>query len=301
MPDVYFWLEPGGTGNIFGDSIGFSALNGFADGVEVLDGVKGLHMPPIRTARVPVAGIAGQRRQSTQHDMKPYALPLIVQGASEEALTALLRRWRVRFNPVRGDGQLWVATTDGRLLALTCRYASGMEIDQSADSRFPGAQLAIPTFEADDPYWYDVVETSGGWVLGGVVPKWFAPSDSKRILPLQFAPSSINGTSTLVNDGEVDSWPSWAITGPGAVITVTNETTGRAFSWTGTLADGDRLTIATRPGLESVLVNGVEAWDLFSGDLWPLIEGPDVVTVTLSDATSSSRIDGSFRNGWLGP
>lgn len=300
MADQYYWLEPGGTFNFLGTSTGFTALNGFTNGIEILDGVKGLHMPPIRRVHQAVADVPGTRLMALEHDMRSFDLPIAIRGGSEEELRALMRAWRQRFDPRRGDSQLIVTTLDGLLLALTCRYAQGLEVDESSQSgRSAGFQPAVLTFEADDPYWYDVGEQTQSWVVGGTIPTWF---QSGNILPIVLGASSLSGETTLDVGGEVQTWPIWTIAGPASGIVVANLTTGQTFGWGSTLVDTDVLTVDTRPGIKQVLLNGGPAQDaLTSYDLWPLVTGANDVQVSVSGATAGSQVSVSWHNAYLGP
>lgn len=301
MADRFFWLEPGAT--IFTPGA-FNELTAPTLGVARGQGGTGLHMPPIRRTHLQVAGLAGTRLQTIQHDMRVVDLPFRFAAGSEEALRALLRTWRRRLDPLRGPGQLWCIADDGRAFILTGHYVQGLELDESTTNRATSdlnrepSQLAVLAWEADDPYWYDAIEQSAGWVLGGPVPKWFTP----RWLPIVLAPSSLTGRATIANAGEVDAWPRWTISGPGSTITVTNVTTGRSFTWAGSLDDTDQLVVDTSPGVKTVTVNGVDAFGLLTGwDMWPLVTGANDVAVSLSESTADSRIDVAYRNGWLGP
>jgi len=302
MSDAFFWLEPGAVLNFLGPGFGVSALNGFADGAEIVEGVHGLHMPPIRRTHAPIAGVPGTRLLTVAHDMRTFDLPLMIRGGSEQDLRVQLRAWRRRFDPTRGDGQLLVATDDGKLLSIACRYAQGLEADEGASTRFPGVQLAVVTFEADDPYWYDLALQTQSWAMGGTVPLWFDVGTSKNILPVTLGASSLSGLTTLNVDGEARTWPVWTFAGPGSNLILTNLTTGRSFAWSNTLADSDVLVIDTRPGVKTVLLNGAPAGDaLTAWDLWPLEVGANDVQVTVSSSTTTSQVTVEWHTAWLGP
>lgn len=302
MSEAFFWFEPGGVFNLLGSTIGFNGINGEAS-LTLLAGGTGLEMPPVRRTHEAVAGVAGTRLRVVEHDMRTVDLAVMLEGSSDAQLRTEMRAWRQRFDPKRGDSQLWCLSSDGYFTALTCRYAEGLDKviqGQSADQN-EGVQLAVVTLEADDPYWYDIGEIFASWTLGGAIPKWFDPGTSKAILPIQLAASSVVGRQILDNDGEVDAWPRWTISGPGSAISVQNNTTGRVFTWSQTLGDEDQLVIDTFPGVKTVELNGDWAFGaLTKYDLWPLVKGPNDVTVTVADATTDSRVDVSFRRGWLG-
>lgn len=285
------WYDPTGTR---------STLTGFMEGVEVLEGVHGLQMPAIRTNRAPVAGLPGTRLQNVQHDFRTIDIPVLFEATSAEQLRDLLATWRHRFDPTRGDGQLWYVTSTATR-TLTCRYMEGLEADEDSAHFSPTRQTAVLVFAADDPYWYDFNTSSQSWALAGTVPKWFAPP-TKSILPLSFASSAVNGTNSIFNDGEVEAWPKWTIDGPATAITVTNDLTDETFTWAHALAAGERLVIDTRPGVKTVLWNAAPAFSyLTSYQLFALAPGLNIVTVALAGAAAGSNVTVEWKPAYLGP
>jgi hypothetical protein len=163
----------------------------------------------------------------------------------------------------------------------------------------------VLAFEADDPYWYDVLETTQSWGLGGTIPKWFDPGTSKRILPVQLAASSLGGggTSALAIDvdGQVQTWPTWTLYGAAATVVVDNETTGKSFALDAGLAAGDVLELDTRPGIKTVLKNGAAAFSLLTAwDLFPLVPGDNAINVTITGADANTELVAAWRPAWLG-
>lgn len=63
------------------------------------------------------------------------------------------------------------------------------------------------------------------------------------------------GLSVVTYTGTVGAWPQIEITGPGRVLTLRNESTGRELAFDLVLQDGEKLTIDLTPGHKSVVSN----------------------------------------------
>jgi hypothetical protein len=79
------------------------------------------------------------------------------------------------------------------------------------------------------------------------------------------------GAGTAVNSGDVDAWPLFEITGPVDSPIITNETTGRAFTVSGTILAGSTLTIDARSGVVT------PASFRLVGRPWSLQTGPNFI------------------------
>lgn len=85
--------------------------------------------------------------------------------------------------------------------------------------------------------------------------------------------------STVVNNGDAISYPTFVVNGAGTTFTVTNETTGQSFVLGTTLTASEYITVDSlaRTVTRS---NGQNGFGVFSGDFIYLIAGNNYITVT---------------------
>ncbi len=293
MTETWSWIDPTGAA---------VSMDAFAAGLMVVEGVEGRGIPPIRRTRDVVAGQPGSRLRDVKHDMRTLTMPVFVKGATETDRSNTLEAWMGRIDPSRGTGALDLTNATGITRRLYCRYAQGLELVEDGSHRFPGAQLAVVTFEADDPYWYDANATSIRFSATSTVPKFFNTSGTiKRILPITLGASAVLGGATVTADSDVEVWPKWTVTGPGSSLVIRNNTTGREFLWSGTLTTGQSLIVDTRPGIGTVLrETGLNMFSyLTAWDLWPFIPGINDIDVTMSGTSAGSAILAEWTNRHL--
>lgn len=247
-------------------------------------------MPPvtIHTVRVPQA--QGGRFRHARHDERLATLPVVVPGAT--AGRDELRRWAKALDPVKGEGTLTVVqgTHPGR--QLVCAYEAGL--DDFAEE-YPHLGLTTLAFRAADPYWQDAAESS---VIGTIDPRayqWFP------FLPLVLGASDVFTAVTIDNTGDVDSWPVVSTVGPGVDLVVANETTGESWSYLDPIAAGSTLIVDHRPGHKTARLNGFNAFGRLTDDsvLWPLVPGPNRISINFDAATTASSVTFGWRNRWL--
>ena len=148
----------------------------------------------------------------------------------------------------------------------------------------------VLSFLCTDPYWYDAIVnitlvnaiTSGAQIL-------FFP-----FFPMALAPSSQLAQQVITNAG-LQTWPVWTITGPGSDLALLNVTTGKVLSFSGlTLSAADTLVIDTRPGIKSIMLNGVtNEWAhvvVASSSLWPLEPGANDIIITMNSTTVDTSV-----------
>lgn len=276
MGDRYEWIGPDG---------GVTAL-------AVRDPKRGRGMPPIAFTLEPVPEQAGARIREVRHDVRPVDLTVLLSAADEAALRAKVRNLLVAMDPVRGDGRLRCHPANGAPARdLVCRYRQGLELEETDPEWMP----VVVTFLAADPYWRDATETLVEFGAG----RQFFP-----FFPLEVSPETTLGTSEVRNDGDVDAWPVWQVVGPGDNPSIRNDTTGEVVALTGvTLAAGETVTIDTRPGIKTVTgPGGVNLYPnlTLASTLWPLIRGPQSITVDVANTTGASRVNLLYRRRYLG-
>lgn len=147
-----------------------------------------------------------------------------------------------------------------------------------------------PLFTDEDPV---VVSFEAPPVSGGVPP----------LPPILLQPSTVLGTTSVVNSGNADAYPIWTITGPGTP-TLTNVTTGRSFGLDVALSSGEVVTVDTRPAQQSAVDNtDTDRWsDLVKSsprDLWTLPPGVNELNMALAGSGAGSKIEMSYVRRWL--
>ncbi|HKX72313.1 MAG TPA: hypothetical protein VJM75_13840 [Acidimicrobiales bacterium] len=247
-------------------------------------------MPPvtIHTIRVPQA--QGGRFRHARHDERLATIPVVVPGPT--AGRDELRRWATALDPLKGEGTLTVVQGDHPGRQLVCVYETGLE---SFAEEYALLGLATLAFRAADPYWQDATEQQLIATIGSTVLTWFP------FLPLVLGASDIFAAPTITNTGDVDAWPIITTLGPGTDLNVRNDTTGQAWHFTGSIAAGSTLVVDHRPGHKSVRLDGVNAFGRLTDDsvLWPLVPGPNRVSIGFASGTAASKVTFTWRNRWL--
>lgn len=120
--------------------------------------------------------------------------------------------------------------------------------------------------------------------------------------------STISGSGTLTNNGNVEFWPVIVVDGPASVFSITNDDTGASIVYVGDDLPGGQdigpgdigeidtfrntmyLGIGGAPGDDDNLKAGI---DVLNTDFWPLVPGTTNVTVAGASA------DFLLNNAWL--
>lgn len=276
MGDVYTFVEPDGVETV----------------LPVFDPKVGRGMPPIELVEQAVPGQAGARLRDVRHGVRILDLTTAVRGPGDAQVRADLRAWLRRVDPVRGEGIIRCDTVAGDSREIGVRYAGGLELEETD----PTWHVQVVTFHALEPYWRDAADTAATFTRGENLE--FFP-----ILPLELAPGSVWAAPSIDNVGDVDSWPTWTITGPATSLALVNATTGERLDLSTTLAVGDTVTIDTRPGVKTIRDgDGVNLYpDLGVGSsLWPLTRGSNTVEITLEGASDASSVGLAYRARYLG-
>lgn len=278
--EIFEWIDPDGT----------------TTELDVEWDVDGRFMPPSRRVEEEVPLQAGSRVRSVRHGPRDLRMLCWFEAATEEALRTQLRALIRTMDPTRGDGRLRITAPAGDQRELTCRYVAGLEMpEQLGDTAGPGLQRAAVVLRATDPFWYDVATTSATYETG--TPATFFP-----FFPLRLSASEVFADATLDNGGDVETWPVWTIVGPGSEIVLRNLTTGKALTLDHTLADGESVTIDTRPGSKTVLdQDGVSRFSSLtaSSSLWPLERGSNSIRVEVTGATAATAVTVAFKKRYL--
>lgn len=275
------WLDPNGT----------------ATTLWVEYDVKGAFAPPVAVLDEDVPGQPGARFREARHLVREFPLPLYWYANTASELHATLRAAAYAMDPTRGEGTLRATSPVGDQRQIGCRVTAGMDLTQAlGEQAGPLRQRAVVTFRCQDPYWTAVSDVVSVYEMG-TLPLFFP------FFPLRLSASEIAVNTTVTNNGEVDSWPVWTITGPGSAVTLTNLTTGKSLAIPDvTLGNGESIVIDTRPGAKTVtLGDGTNLWSLipWGSALWPLLPGPNAVRLEMTGTTADSELQLAYRPRYL--
>lgn len=261
------------------DSFDLDALMNHPKGVEVLAGVTGLGLPPVDVQWREGAG-DGARFRNKRHLSRTIDLPLLVDGEDREGLKELTDRLASMF---LGECTLRFVEDDGTSWTTQVHRIGGGDYVYGQDTTGERDAYIVVTLKAGDPFWtssevHDKVVTNSGSGVG-LLP---------TLVEMNVASSQVIGQFDLENSGNVEAYPVWEFTGPGSDIEAT-DAKGQTFSWGGTLAPGEKLTIDARTG--EVYDDGGDNRYADMGPaprLWTIPPGRSKATVTMAGTSTGS-------------
>lgn len=264
--------------------------------------VSGLLSPPVRFEEEGIPEMDGARLRAVHHSVREVFIPVWVHGTSAADLRTKVRQLVSALNPLRGDGRLRVTSPIGDQRELVCRVSSGLEgVERLGETSGIWSQSMPLLFRVWDPYWQDVSDTvSGPWNTGGN-PGSFFP-----LFPLRLSSSEVFASVTVDNAGDVEAWPVWTLTGPGASPKLKNLTTGKTLDLSAySIASGEVVTIDTRPTgstrktITSSVNGNLYPYLTATSALWPFALGSNTVQVEMGSASDVSSVQVSRRHRWL--
>jgi hypothetical protein len=284
--DKYYWIDANGT------------EYAISDNHLIKSGPDGRYMPPISFVEEEVPFQSGTRLRSVKVGAREFDLTFYIDGDSEADVRNKTRNLLRTFNPLKGDGKIYVVAPDNSQREINCRYASGLEISEKDGSKIGHLQTVTLVFRAFDPYWYDTSTQVQTFKVNE------APGSFFPIFPLRLASSAVFADMSVENTGDVETWPEWIITGPGENIVLRNLSTDEVTELSVTLGAGETLTIDTRPYNKTVTKgDGTNLFYTLSDDssLWALREGDNSIQLEMAGTTTESSIQLSYRNRYWGP
>jgi hypothetical protein len=197
-----------------------------------------------------------------------------------------------------GEGTLTVVDGPWAGRQLTCTYEAGLD---SFTEDSPDILKGTLLFRAANPYWQDGSESSLEITQDSTLNHWFPFAGSWAAQPLRLGASDVWGIATVTLDTDVTAWPIVTVTGPVSDPIVRNETTGQWWQYGGTVPDGGSLVVDHRPGYKTARLDGVNVFsDLVVGSaLWPLVPGPNRISIEGSGTAAATVIRFAWRNLWL--
>lgn len=209
-------------------------------------------------------------------------------------LDRVARAFYHRRNEQPKPGQLIIQRPDGTSRQIAVYTTSGTNTPEVGINNASSFSMTLQTL---DPYWQDLASQSLTYqmnVAPGILP----------ILPIQLAGASVIGSTTIVNGGNAQAWPTWLITGPGTP-TIQNLTSGRQWSLNTPIPAGNVVQVATKPGQQVAVNNttGTNIWDqlVLGGtlsNLWSLMSGSNQINIAMSGSTAATSVVVTWTNRW---
>lgn len=260
-------------------------------GRAVLRGLTGLGLPPVAGQWFEGAG-DGASWRGERVLARPIDLPLLISDDSGVAVADVLNLLSrilaagpvLHFTDARGD--VW---------GCPVRRTGGGDPVWGEETAGKGWWRSVITLQAGDPFWTrerpESLEFTGDSSGAGLLP---------YLSELKLSSSQAYGTQQVTNPGSATAYLVWTITGPGSGFVATGPN-GEVFTWTGTLAAGESLTIDTKAG---TVVDGTGAnrYDLVGAAprFWVLPPGDSTISVTMAGASATSRIQAFWQpRSWL--
>lgn len=190
--------------------------------------------------------------------------------------------------PFRQLGDIIVTAGEGTYPAQTAliRQHEKPILSERFDNR---GEFSLSVF-APDPRKYETVTRTANLVLpittGGIAPP-LTP-------PLTITGSSSVSQVSLVNDGNVTTYPTLTITGPCPPATITNLTTSEALRVMDAVPAGQTLVIDVRNG---VATNGGQSRRVL-GTWWGLEPGANTIGFTADGYDAAAQLTISYRSAW---
>lgn len=273
-------------------------------GVVLQSGMRGVGLAPVDLVTEPLPDRDGSVVMSLRLTESEVFLPVVILSSRSVDLRERRRDLERLLDPKRGMVKIQITQPDsGEKRHIFGYYKDGMRGAYGRDESGHNWQRLGLVFQCPDPWWYgDTITPPDFTVQAGTKP-FLSPTVD--FFPIILGSSTVAGRVNLTNPGEDVAWPVWTITGPApSGLTLTNNTTGKTFELTTTIAGGDTVTIDSRRGVQDVYdENGNDLWDdVELGTYpWPLVQGVNEVTVTVASATSATKVhveyDPPYRSG----
>lgn len=239
---------------------------------------------------------------------KPRRLqwPLYIGGDTHQEFIDRLRRLTRAFamTTQRGaPGWLRVQRPDGRdTRQIACYYEEGFE-GQSGEGHLyarPVVGLYCP-----DGFWSGVApvvaerEFDTGAEDPDEIVSFYQPFMSVTSSRVVSGDDGTVPSTIITNDGDIEAWPVWTISGPISSLTAVNLSIGARFTLAYPLPAGQSLTISTnRPAVRGPagqnLSRHVDWLNPLGTELWPLVDGPNQVSFVALGAGPGTKVALAF-------
>lgn len=252
-------------------------------------GTRGFGIPSPILRIDPSASNGGSFRYS-KRDIREIDLPIAITGSDREETETFLRRLA---NIFRDKVRLQSTYPDGSVWYLDCYYAGGGEtvFGSTANDYYCNWDVILrapqPFWQSTEPFSVSIASSTGTRGL-------LAGSSPKSLAFLRVKTSQAFGTVTVSNDGDVDAPAIWVVKGPSTLLTI-QKSDGTGFTYTTSMSSSDTITIDCEKGTV-VDASGVNKYSGLgtAPKLFSLPPGSTTMTITVSGATSDSRVLGYF-------
>ena len=254
-------------------------------------GFKGL--PPYVASTLAVPLTDGDVVRFILAQPRPLEVHLLIKGSNPTDYETVRTNLQNAMNPKLGDGHFRCQRQDGTVQRdINCRYESGFQGEESWGVSSSVHEELLLAFKAHDPYFYDTLATTLTFTAS-------APTNFFSITPVLLTGGTIGSGFTLPNNGDVECFPIWTITGPGTNPVLTNTTTNKAITTTITLTAGQVLTIDTQKKTVTREDGSNQFSTLsFASVLWTLATGSNACTLTMGGTTAASKIAVAYKQRW---
>lgn len=221
------------------DSLDLSGveLNGY--GVQSLRGATGLGLPPVSVQWLEGAG-DGASYRGTRVLPRDMDFPLLILGRSREELKSLLSRLAVM---VSKPAKLVFVDERGDEWTTDVVRVGGGDYTYGTDTTGEDELMLVLTLRAGDPFFTSTRVQSQRISNDSAIGLLTGHS----LTELRLSSAQNMGTVTLVNNGDAKAYPVWKLVGPGTNFSAVSSN-GEILTWSGTLAQGETLTIDTKAG-----------------------------------------------------
>src|SRR5690606_3916716 len=248
-----------------------------------LDAVTGWGAAPVSITADPHPR-GGTRVRHIQPEPRTISGPVRVWGRDHRELVAAWRELARALTQTRrlGPGRLRVTRPDGSAREIEAIYEAGFSGEPGQGHLYDTAVLSL---YCPDPYWRDVTPRTivRECAIGAPYLDPYPTVSSGRAL----------GDTVIYQDGDVEAWPVWTITGPLEQLIAINHTTGERFTLTYSLGAGDEIVITTDPptvrGPGGEVLTGALDWP--GATLWGLVPGENRITFVALGASAGTRIE----------
>lgn len=280
--EIISWISPVGVETIFSGQ----------DWVNV-SGWSGFDMADIEHFEDTVPFEDGSHYRGSKTLPRDLDLNIKVWGTSRSELFQRIRALTQSLNVYKGMGKIRFISPDGIDRSISCLYKDGLQGEEGKDGVY--WRKIILTFRAFDPFFYGS-ETTEVFKLDENPPLWFP------IFPLNLGGDAVSSQINIDNDGDVRTYPTWTITGPGENPKMTNLTTGEYVSLNDiALSESDSITIDTKRRLIT-LSDGTNLLPILSwgSTFWALEPRQNSIKIEMANATSDSSIQLAYSPRYLG-
>lgn len=185
---------------------------------------------------------------------------------------------------------------DENAVFIWCLYQEGLEGQSGTSEDGVAWRKVTLVFRAFDPFFHSLYPVNLAFLVQENPPTWFP------LLPLQLGGDAIAAEFEVFNGGDVFTYPTWEIRGPGQNPKIINHSTGKVLQLDGVvLGDGESILIDTKQRIiqhsSGANLFPTLAWGT---GLWMLAIGNNQIKLEMPGANEVSRVHLSFAERYMG-